>query len=1145
MMNARVTIATGILGAVFLALTAPVFAQQQIPIRPGEAFVTRFSGTATVAGPGGTGLLVINPAGVVGSVIDLRNPGQPPQGQHWISESQRTLVTAAEVGQVFGVAMDDNAAPSIYLAATAAFGLHTVPGSGQWMPGMWGSGGGPGTIYRLGPSTGYRPQPFAQITLGGRPNSGASLGNIAYDRSNRQLYVTDLETGMIHRIRAADGADLGAYDHGTGGRSNFLDAATGRQSTLPPIPFNPSTRARIADCPSGRFDNSPECWNIAPSGRRVWGVGVWRNGQTGEVRVFYSAWSGPNFDPQAWLAASDEDKRNSVWSVGIGPDGSFNMSSVRREFIIPDFFTKPEDIARAGFSQPVSDIAFPASPGLPLMLVAERGGMRNLGLGEQAPFATPHEARAIRYELHQDGVWRPIGRYEVGFYDRATEGEPRIRANAAGGVSFGPAYSNRWVAEQSRPDNYVWITGDDLCSPNGPCNLPASGAQTTGDDSEVHGVQGIREDFFAEVAPASAYGIAPEQQGSTTAVIGPDEAYLVDVNINMTPAGAPIPEELLRNDATLVGDVFVFQQFATQQPLGVVAYPLPPAPPVLIAEPGHESGYSHARYGSHGQQQSHFRFASHWPAMSHQRFGSHNEFWSHNQYGSHNANWSHNRFGSHGIKATHNALGSHQPVQSHFSKASKVHILQFSHKQFASHSLKESIGGKHSILESIGDKGNHTLIKSLGDKGDPKHSILKSLNDKGDPKHTVLKSLTDKGDPKHTILESFGGKGDPKHTLLKSIGDKGADPKHTVLESLGGKGDPKHTVLKSLGDKGDPKHTVAESLGGKDDPKHTIIKSVGQPKHGTLQSQIKVPDVVPIHTVAKSAVDKGIKDKHNTILSGVHNPIQSNLKDKADPVHSAIQSAIKDGKLKPKDPDPVHNPIQSNLKDKADPVHGAVQSAIKDGKLKPKDAEPVHSPIQSNLKGKTDPVHGAVQSAIKDGKLKPKDAEPVHSPIQSNLKGKTEPVHSPVQSNLKGKTEPVHSPVQSAVKDGKLKPVEPVHSAAETAAKLKPKDPTPIHSPAISNAAKPGVIKPIEPVHSQVQSAAKFKPKDVPTHSPGASNATKTIQVTPKFTPPPKEVKPLVLPKAAPAHTPQASHNPQVSAAAAKKAPTKKGDKDN
>ena len=57
------------------------------------------------------------------------------------------------------------------------------------MPGMWGSGGGPGTIYRLGPSTGYRPQPFAQITLGGRPNSGAALGNIAYDRWNRQLYV--------------------------------------------------------------------------------------------------------------------------------------------------------------------------------------------------------------------------------------------------------------------------------------------------------------------------------------------------------------------------------------------------------------------------------------------------------------------------------------------------------------------------------------------------------------------------------------------------------------------------------------------------------------------------------------------------------------------------------------------------------------------------------------------------------------------------------------------------------------------------------------------------------------------------------------------------------------------------------------------
>jgi hypothetical protein len=840
-----------------LLQAAPLHAQQ-FPIRPGEAFVTRFSGTMPIPGPGGTAIPVINPGGVVGSVIDLRNPNQPPQGQHWIGEPQRLLVTAADVGQVFGVAFDDAPVPNIYLAATAAFGLHRMPGSAQWMPGMWGAGGGPGTIYRLGPATNYRPQPFANLTLGGRQNTGASLGNIAYDRWNRQLYASDLETGMIHRIRAADGADLGAYDHGVRGRANFFDASSGRQSALPPIPFNPSTRARIADCTSGNFDNAPECWNIAPSGRRIWGLGVWRNTATNEVRLYYAVWSSPAFDPQTWLAMSDDDKRNSVWSVGIGADGSFNQSSIRREFVIPDFFTKPEDIARAGFSQPVSDVAFPACPGLPLMLVAERGGMRNLGLGEQSPFATPHEARAIRYELHQDGVWRPIGRYEVGFYDRANEGDPRMRANCAGGASFGPGYSSRWTAEQNRPDNYVWITGDDLCSPNGPCNLAAvAGQQQAGDDSEVHGVQGIREDFFDEVAPAAAYGLAPEQQNQSGQVssVGPDEAYLIDVNINMTPAGAPIAEEFVRNDSTLVGDIAVFQ-ICAPQPVGVV-YPLPPPPPVLIVEPGHDPGFSHSRFGSHGQQQSHYRFASHWPAMSHQRFGSHNEYWSHYRYASHNLNWSHNRFGSHSNKETHNKLGSHQPVQSHFANASKVHLLQLSHKQFASHSLKES--------------------------------------------------LTDKlKDPS------------PVHTLAKSLADKGLKQP-----------DPIHTPIKSAVDKG-----------------------------------LKIPDPVPVHTVAKSAVDKLKDAKHN-----------------------AVQSAIQDGKLKVKEPEPKHNPIQSAAADKlkADEKHNAVQSAVQDGKLKVKEPEPKHNPIQSAGpdKLKTDAKHNPVQSAAQDSKLKIKE-EPKHNQAVSN-----------------------------------------------------------------------------------------------------------------------------------------------------------------
>ena len=279
-------------GLAVLGTCAGALAQQG-PLRPGEAVVTRFSGTVQIPVDGGQAT-VVNPDGVSASIIDVRSPGRPPHGDHWINEPQRRPVSAREVGQVFGVALDTEDTPNIYLAATAAFGLHRLPNNSDWMQGMWGAGGGPGTIYRLDARAGYQPRPFANVTLNGRPNTGAALGNIAYDRWHRQLLVSDMETGMIHRIRAADGADLGFYDHGTQGRGNFLDAESKQQRNLPPVPFDPSSRARIADCPSGQFQYSPECWNIAANGRRVWGLGVGRVAAGGETRLYYSVASSPD-----------------------------------------------------------------------------------------------------------------------------------------------------------------------------------------------------------------------------------------------------------------------------------------------------------------------------------------------------------------------------------------------------------------------------------------------------------------------------------------------------------------------------------------------------------------------------------------------------------------------------------------------------------------------------------------------------------------------------------------------------------------------------------------------------------------------------------------------------------------------------------
>ena len=259
-----------------------------------------------------------------------------------------------------------------------------------------------------------------------------------------------------------------------------------------------------------------------------------------------------------------------------------------------------------------------------MMLLAERGGIRNLGLDVVNPFATPHESRALRYELHQDGVWRPVGRYDVGSYFRFAEGAPYMFANCAGGIDFGYGYTPAWTIDEKQLNQYVWITGDSLCSPIG--HVPRTGGwqqgseQAEGDPSEVHGIQGMKESLFAELAPASAYAELKPPQATpprTSVSISP---ISIDTDINVDASGAVIYEELTRDDVTKIGDIAIYE-FCEGQSYGFV--PVMAPPPVMIYEPGHSPSESHSRWASHSAEYSHYRYGSHWPAMSHNRWGSH------------------------------------------------------------------------------------------------------------------------------------------------------------------------------------------------------------------------------------------------------------------------------------------------------------------------------------------------------------------------------------------------------------------------------------------------------------------------------------------------------------------------------------------
>ena len=204
---ARTTFVCAVFAALAFAaaLPAPVALAAGTAIyAPGEPIVTGFSGVVPPAAPpAGSDPLdytFIDPDGH-SMVIQQLAPDDTPAGQ-LVDANSAFGATAKDVGQVFGVTLDDAPeatgaeAPNIYLAATSAFGLNLViPGpdgnpvrsktgaaDASFMPGQWGGAGGatgyPGSIWKIDGTTG-EVSLFTTIAA----NTGAGLGGIVYDLS--------------------------------------------------------------------------------------------------------------------------------------------------------------------------------------------------------------------------------------------------------------------------------------------------------------------------------------------------------------------------------------------------------------------------------------------------------------------------------------------------------------------------------------------------------------------------------------------------------------------------------------------------------------------------------------------------------------------------------------------------------------------------------------------------------------------------------------------------------------------------------------------------------------------------------------------------------------------------------------------------
>jgi hypothetical protein len=395
-------------------------AQDNAVLTRGEAVVTGFSGT-TAGDP--LDETFVDPDGTSAQILRLE-PGALPQGQI-IAAPPVLKVKARDVGQVFAIALDDgmsadagNATPNIYLGATSAFGLQiVVPDSdndgrpervkkghadAQWMAGQFGTNGGPGSIYRIDGKTGAVLH-FATIP----GNGGPGLGDIVFDRATRQFFVSDLDSGAIHRLDAT-GALIDSFDHGLIGRPS---------AGLPQIPDD----GAFLDIKAPAFDSENSAtWGLTQPERRVWGLGL-RAG-----RLYY--------------AVGIE-----IWSVSINLDGTFGADP-RREI----------EVSGTPNNHPISDIAF---DGQDHMYVAQRGGIK--GSYDYSVFADAKQSVVFRFkrEIPDDpatpGIWVPIpDEYAVGF--------PPDHRNTSGGVALGYGYDQAGAIRPGACDKTIWMSGDSL-----------------------------------------------------------------------------------------------------------------------------------------------------------------------------------------------------------------------------------------------------------------------------------------------------------------------------------------------------------------------------------------------------------------------------------------------------------------------------------------------------------------------------------------------------------------------------------------------------------------------------------------------------------------------------------------------------------
>lgn len=506
----------------FYLSAPPSFAQTSDDNQPilsaGDAVVTRFSGVTTAARDPQLPPIplldhtYIDLDGIATRITPLTSPGYLWDARVWPASPYLDF-KARDIGQVFGVTIDDEQYPSIYVTASSVYGLHIVGGDtngdalpdrlrngstdARWMDGQWGQKdpkGGPGSIWKIDGKTGDVSL-FATVQLGTETNPGPGLGNITFDKAHRQLFVSDLATGMIHRF-GLDGVERSVFDPGFMGME---------MAQRPSTTYDPDGRLDIT---KGDFDSQdPETWGYTDENRRVWGLAVHKD------RLYYAMVG-----------------QSAIFSVGLDEKTGDTLQDARWELDVPK---KPKKL-------PVTDIVF-TSQGA--MTLAQRGAIESTQ--DYTNFADPGKARVYRYWLENPDNPETPSRWIAEPEEHAIGFEPEHRATD-GGLALGHGYTREGYINTFACEASLWTTGDNLRR-NDPLKdrlLPA-GAQM------IDGLQGMPPQ------PVKQY---PPEKNNTP----PWVSYMLDVNPDDTDDAAVfVPEEPIWNDTTTqgwMGDIAILRR---------------------------------------------------------------------------------------------------------------------------------------------------------------------------------------------------------------------------------------------------------------------------------------------------------------------------------------------------------------------------------------------------------------------------------------------------------------------------------------------------------------------------------------------------------------------------------------------------------